>query len=47
MSSLTPNIGLVKQAGTEYGDWEITNENLDKIDLEISKRGKTFNGTPS
>lgn len=42
--ALTPNIGLVKQAGTEYGDYEITNDNLDKIDEEIGKRGKTVNG---
>ena len=40
----TPNIGLVKQAGTEYGDVEILNSNLDKIDEEIGKRGKTING---
>lgn len=44
--AVTPNIGLVKQAGTEYGDYEITNENWDKIDEEMGKRGKTFNGTP-
>lgn len=44
MSSKTPNIGLIKQAGTEYGDNDITNENLDKIDEEIGKRGKTVNG---
>ena len=42
--AVTPNIGLVKQAGTEYGDYEITNDNLDKIDEEIGKRGKTVNG---
>lgn len=42
--AVTPNIGLVKQAGTEYGDYEITNENWDKIDEEIGKRGKTING---
>ena len=42
--AVTPNIGLVKQAGTEYGDYEITNENWDKIDEEMGKRGKTVNG---
>ena len=44
MSSTTPNIGLVKQAGTEYGDNDITNSNLDKLDTEIGLRGKTVNG---
>jgi hypothetical protein len=46
MATQTPNIGLWKQAGTEYGDWELTNNNLDVIDDEIAQRGKTFNGTP-
>ena len=44
MATETPNIGLVKQAGTEYGDVEILNSNFDKIDEEIGKRGKTING---
>lgn len=42
--AVTPNIGLVKQDGNEYGDYEITNDNWDKVDEEIGKRGKTVNG---
>lgn len=44
MSSKTTHIGLIKQAGDEYGDNDITNENLDLIDEELNKRGKTVNG---
>lgn len=44
MASKTPNIGLVKQEGTEYGDYEVTNQNWDLLDNEIAKRGKTVNG---
>lgn len=47
MATSTPNIGLVKQAGGEYGDYEITNENWDILDEEIGKRGKTVNGDPA
>lgn len=44
MASETPNIHLIKQAGTEVGDYEITNENWDILDEEIGKRGTTVNG---
>lgn len=44
MATETPIIGLVKQDGTEYGDYEITNKNWDTIDEEMGKRGKTVNG---
>ena len=44
MSSQTTNLKLVKQDGNEYGDNDITNSNLDIIDDEIGKRGKTVNG---
>ena len=47
MATQTPNLGLWKQAGNEYGDWELTNDNMDILDEEIAKRGKTFNGTPA
>ena len=44
MSEQTTHIGLVKQAGTENYDYEITNGNLEILDTEVSIRAKKVNG---
>lgn len=43
MATETTNLHLVKQASTETYDYEVTNGNLDILDMEVSSRAKTVN----